>query len=210
MSPAWSLGAPGRTWWVSHVACGWDLPGCITQTPGHHLLEGWDFASCCSIELTVKSPSGNRPGLYAQTSWCVASWQWVFLDSDDKNRGHAWPCRGREVDTSLAWWHRRRYCVSALGPRTQEANGSPWLVVLGSAFHKIVVPCSQIQMIKRANIPSTYYVSSPLLNVCGCGSWHEYIHKLLNVLMSLRAGFWFFSRASSLFFYRKFAWGLGV
>lgn len=84
----------------------------------------------------------------------------MFLDSDDKNRGHAWPCRGQEVDTSLAWWHRHRYWVSALGPRTQEANGSPWLVVLGSGFHKIVVPCSQIQMIKRANIPSTYYVSS--------------------------------------------------
>lgn len=131
----------------------------------------------------------------------------VFLDSDDKDRGNAWPCRGREVDASLAWWHRHRCWVSALGPRTQEANGSSWLVVLGSGIHKIVVPGSQIQLIKRANIPSTYCIYSL---ECGCGSWHEYIHKLLNILMSLRAGFWFFSRASSLFFYGKFAWGLGV
>lgn len=86
-------------------------------------------------------------------------------------------------------------CQGNRGPRTQEANGSSWLMVLGSEVRKILVSCNQVRMINRTNISLYCCVSS----VDRLWLWKlAWVYSQAFEHLSLRTGFYFFSmRASS-------------
>lgn len=93
--------------------------------------------------------------------------------------------RGQEVDPSFAWWHRHRYCVPTAKatmdrePKKQTEALGWWC--WGVKFTRFWCHVIKSEWLTEQVSPCT--VVSPLLTVCGCGSWHGCIHKRLNICL---------------------------